>query len=88
MEYISRNGNNADFTKLSSEIELQNRELLGGVQSGMLLVEGCRPSGRTESKNIFKCQGDRERENELRLRPQATKCDLLMLDVDKDQRMG
>lgn len=61
MEYISRNGNKADFTKLSSELELQNKELLGGVQSGMHLVESCRPSGRTESKNIFKCQGKRER---------------------------
>lgn len=37
-------------TKLSSEIEQENKEVLGGVQSGMHLVESRRPSGRTESK--------------------------------------
>ena len=36
------------FTKLSSEIVPQNKESQGIVQSGIHLVESCRPSGRTE----------------------------------------
>lgn len=36
------------FTKLSSEIVPQNKELPGTVQSGIHLAESCRPSGRTE----------------------------------------
>lgn len=38
----------AGFTKLSSEIVQQNKELPGVAQSGMHLVETHHPSGRTE----------------------------------------